>query len=517
MAVRALEHLDDVATRTLARQQSALVAAQAPPVATILGLQRSAGNAAVVRHLTRTRAVPVEPGPRPVVPVQRCGPVACECSAEERVDYEVQHRKPGPNATVQRWPFSDDEQETEESPSGGIVDWVVNQAGGAADAVSGAAGGAVDWAQEQGGVAVEAVTDAAGGAVDWAQEQAVATLDEKRRGALALIAGARGQLGGLDRLPLDEGRLTELNARLGSLRASSGGQVALPALTPEGNSVDGGSRAVSAGAVDSLLAGLQTVLSGPVAVRDQPAQPSVQRLAGGDDVVVVVVVAGGTAAGLSLGAILAIIAVVLVVLALIAYAIYRLTRTEEKTEKNPQENPHEQPQEKKEPKVKEKDRERKRCLPDRDCREHGLDPCPSPLSLGWPAELPLPGPGRLIRVKDEDVSFPKERRGGAQARLSQEIAENRRRLLPPPRPCDPAKEADPNEPRDAHHRHPLALGGRDADENLCSLEAVAHQSGHPRLADQAEFADEYRRECCYCSANINLHPAGQEYIIHGRK
>jgi hypothetical protein len=155
--------------------------------------------------------------------------------------------------------------------------------------------------------------------------------------------------------------------------------------------------------------------------------------------------------------------------------------------------------------------------PGRRCREETGDPCPTALPVAWPAELPLPAGAGLIRVKGEDVEFPKEKRGAAQERLRKEIARRRRLLLPPPRPCDTNVDNDPNAPRDAHHKQPLALGGRDADENVCALDADLHQVGHPRLNNQVEFLDVYEEECNYCSPRVNDHPAGQTYFIRGRK
>ena len=535
MAVQAVERLaSQPAEEALRGHRAPVAGSHSPSLALVMGLQRSAGNAAVARHLGRSPRPHVAARPPSTVQVQRCGPVACDCSAEERSDYAEKHpeQEPSDSGTVQRWPFSDEEEQSEESSggitgwladqagsaadavsdaAGGAVDWATDQAGaaadvvgdvasGAADAVSGAVSGAADWATEQAGAAVEAVAETASGVEDWAEQQAAAVIDEKRAALLAQIAGARGQLSGLDTLPIQSSQLATLNGHLASLRASSSGQIAIPAVAPDGSSPDSES-AVSAGTIDALLASLQSSLAGPTS--KSPTQRSVQRYAAPPPPVAPV---------LTLAVILIIIAIVLLVLALIALAIYLATR-------KPELKPEPKPKPDEQPKVdpKEKEKKRKRCMPDRDCRETGLIPCPESLPLAWPLELPLPGFERLVRVKNEDVDFPKERRGGAQARLQKEIAENRSRLLPPPRPCFPVEGADPNEPRDAHHRHPLALGGLDADNNLCSLEADAHQTGHPRLANQIEFLDEHRRECCYCSPNINLHPAGQDYFIQGRK
>ena len=635
MVAHALAHRDGpLDYETAHRRRTPTPYAADPSVSLILGLQRSAGNAAVARQFGRARPSAAAKSPL-AVPVQRCGPVACDCSSQERADYAEKHpeegsadseaegptptspvqrhldpghggplEEPDPGSVlghshgggaasvqrcgcddvsnevaawvapraVQRWPFSDDEQQPAESSSGGVTGWIEQQAGAAADVVSDAAGGAVDWAKEKGGAAagavsetaggaVDAVSDAAGGAVDWAkekggaaadvvtdaasgaagaisgaaggvvdwakekggaaadavvdsageaadwaQQQASAVVEEKRASALAQVAGARARPSGLDLLPVQGGQIAALNRYLASIATASGGQVSVPAVAVNAGVSEHDDPTISAGTIDAVLAQLQSALSAPAGEAGTPTQRTVQRYAAPPPPVV---------AGIGLAVILIIIAIVLLILAIIAYAIYRITK---KTEPVDDPKPDEEPKPKPDPKIKEKDRKkRERCLPDRECREAGPDPCPEALPLAWPLELPLPGSGRLIRVKDEDVSFPKERRGGAQARLAREIAENRRRLLPPPRPCNPSPDLDPNEPRDAHHRHPLALGGRDADENLCSLEAAAHQTGHPRLANQIEFFDVHRQQCCYCSPNINLHPAGQEYFIQGRK
>ena len=51
----------------------------------LLGLQRTAGNAAVAAHL----GSPTVAG-SPLTFVQRCGPTPCNCSSEERADYAEQ-------------------------------------------------------------------------------------------------------------------------------------------------------------------------------------------------------------------------------------------------------------------------------------------------------------------------------------------------------------------------------------------------------------------------------------------
>ena len=54
----------------------------------LLGLQRSAGNAAVAGHLGGPHRQPTSAA---MAFVQRCGPTPCNCSAEERADYAEEH------------------------------------------------------------------------------------------------------------------------------------------------------------------------------------------------------------------------------------------------------------------------------------------------------------------------------------------------------------------------------------------------------------------------------------------
>jgi hypothetical protein len=64
-------------------------------VAQLLALQRSAGNQAVARRITGLHTGWSPPAITPTV--QRCGPVPCDCSPEERADYAAnnsQHTTP---------------------------------------------------------------------------------------------------------------------------------------------------------------------------------------------------------------------------------------------------------------------------------------------------------------------------------------------------------------------------------------------------------------------------------------
>ncbi|WP_167088122.1 eCIS core domain-containing protein [Massilia frigida] len=158
-------------------------------------------------------------------------------------------------------------------------------------------------------------------------------------------------------------------------------------------------------------------------------------------------------------------------------------------------------------------RERRR----RSCRS---DPCPEPLPVLWPSELPLPPDFALIRTpSDVREAEGLGDRGPAQARFSAEIAYARTRHVPPPDPCDPMvlhDESRWNAPYDAHHIHPLYLGGFDVRANLCALETHLHQLGHPRLDNQSSFLDVYM-ECGICSASLKHHPAYQTYYIAGTR
>jgi hypothetical protein len=151
------------------------------------------------------------------------------------------------------------------------------------------------------------------------------------------------------------------------------------------------------------------------------------------------------------------------------------------------------------------------------------EPSPYPLPIKWPSFLPYPDdPTGLVRTpgdlrEDEAMGG----RGPEQRRMYNQIVAARqgRRLMPPPRPCDPAVERDEsrwNTPYDAHHRHPLFLGGFDVPANLCALEADLHQRGHPLLNNQMEFLPDYMEEGI-CSGYLTHHPALQTYMIVGEK
>lgn len=57
----------------------------------ILGLQRSAGNDAVARHLAGQQFAAAGHRHPGIVEVQRCGPTPCNCSSEERADFAAKN------------------------------------------------------------------------------------------------------------------------------------------------------------------------------------------------------------------------------------------------------------------------------------------------------------------------------------------------------------------------------------------------------------------------------------------
>jgi hypothetical protein len=177
----------------------------------------------------------------------------------------------------------------------------------------------------------------------------------------------------------------------------------------------------------------------------------------------------------------------------------------------------------------------------RPCREETGVPCPeppSPLSATWPSLLPhwstgagqtdLPTRVRTNVDPDEIDGIEKAKRGTAQGNLRDAIKEAQDRFFKDgdERPirqllrkkgCKTNQHNQPGGEYQAHHIHPLFLGGTDVDENLCACEQTdTHQPGHNQLKNQAEHLDEYRRECCYCTALLEKHPSGQEYDTERR-
>lgn len=149
-------------------------------------------------------------------------------------------------------------------------------------------------------------------------------------------------------------------------------------------------------------------------------------------------------------------------------------------------------------------------------RQCSQEPCEMPLPIAWPAELPYPPLVRwLQRTNAGDREWEGVERGAEQRRFREELDEARRRGIPPPQPCF-ENDAEPNTPYDAHHTHPLYIGGEDARYNLCAVETGQHMRGHRRLDNQTPFLAEYI-ECGICSPFLKDHPSGQVYEIVATK
>ena len=90
MTARALLERDRSAAATSAVRRRPTSIDARNSTSMLLQLQRSAGNAAVARSLSASVA---RPGLIPVV--QRCGPVPCNCTNDERAEYEAEHSDSG--------------------------------------------------------------------------------------------------------------------------------------------------------------------------------------------------------------------------------------------------------------------------------------------------------------------------------------------------------------------------------------------------------------------------------------
>jgi len=150
------------------------------------------------------------------------------------------------------------------------------------------------------------------------------------------------------------------------------------------------------------------------------------------------------------------------------------------------------------------------------CREK--EPCETPLPIKWPKIMPAPSDRRpLVRTPSGDEYIEPEKRSKPQKELQEAINDARKRGVPPPSPCF-SDDAEPNAPYDAHHIHPLYLGGAEDATNLCALRADYHQQGHPQLNNQtAMLGNAIWVACRVCNGHLPSHPALQEYEITGRK
>ncbi len=143
------------------------------------------------------------------------------------------------------------------------------------------------------------------------------------------------------------------------------------------------------------------------------------------------------------------------------------------------------------------------------------EPCPQSLPIRWPADLPLPE-GELVRVRSgaEESEVDADDRGAAQQRMRRHIDDWRAGRETAPSPCH-ASDLDELMRYDAHHRHPLYLGGRDQDFNLCALDTDRHIRGHRRLDDQRAMAerDPLWLACRVRQRFLRFHPVNQHFHV----
>jgi len=100
-----LDSIRPKAARPVARpagQRPVGATRQALTPSMLLALQRAAGNSAVRGRFGPEAQAAARPSE---AVVQRCGPTPCDCSAEERAEYESEHD--GPAAEVQRYEVQD--------------------------------------------------------------------------------------------------------------------------------------------------------------------------------------------------------------------------------------------------------------------------------------------------------------------------------------------------------------------------------------------------------------------------
>jgi hypothetical protein len=158
------------------------------------------------------------------------------------------------------------------------------------------------------------------------------------------------------------------------------------------------------------------------------------------------------------------------------------------------------------------------------CKSKDDPPCDVPLPILWPRILPLPRDSRpLVRTPSGDWNLEPEATSTPQRNLQQEINAALERFrggdrgAEVPRPCSDT-DTDPNAPHDAHHIHPLFLGGAEDEINLCALAADMHQLGHPLLYNQhLMLAHPTWIACRECRGNLRNQPGEQHYYIEGEK
>jgi hypothetical protein len=168
-----------------------------------------------------------------------------------------------------------------------------------------------------------------------------------------------------------------------------------------------------------------------------------------------------------------------------------------------------------------KKREKEECTP---------EPC-DVLPVIWPSELP-----RLYRDFESTRDFKRQGRnereweGIDRAAEQTDFAKCLKRALK--RGEDRQEQCGhlggewfdpdllPAEPADAHHLHPLYLGGAEGSDNLGAVEFNRHRLGHKLLNDQTEMFEtdptwlHCREQKMVCSPFLTRHPVGQEYEVY---
>jgi hypothetical protein len=149
------------------------------------------------------------------------------------------------------------------------------------------------------------------------------------------------------------------------------------------------------------------------------------------------------------------------------------------------------------------------------------EPC-GVLPIIWPSGL-LPVPEEeLVRTKADQREVEGIDRGPQQSGFSACISKWKKdpRQLDLEEACPGRgfyqEDLQPSEPIDAHHIHPLYLGGGDDNPgNLGAVEMRRHQQGHRELNRQQTMfdTDPTWAACNICSPNLSQHPVDQEYRI----
>lgn len=155
----------------------------------------------------------------------------------------------------------------------------------------------------------------------------------------------------------------------------------------------------------------------------------------------------------------------------------------------------------------------------KECNEEPCDVLP----IIWPGELPPPTEAKpMKRTSSSQREAEGIDRGPAQRKFADCLKKAHENGEDYQGKCGPLggdwfdPDMLPGELADAHHMHPLYLGGEDAPYNLGAVEHNRHMLGHKLLNNQhIMFAtDPTWQRCRVCSPLLTKHPIEQEYEIH---